>query len=153
MFDDLDTAIQQLLERELEIGNGEIEIKFNQPKREWSARLNRPTINLFMYDVRENGMRRSQSPRWNNSGGGGSVVTQTPQPFWTDLHYLVTIWANEPEDEHRLLANTLMALLRHPYIPDDLLIGDLANLPGDIILYTARYDAISNLEKFLVGNG
>jgi hypothetical protein len=54
MIDELDEVLRQLLVREIPIKNGEVDIKFEQPKREWSSRLSRPTLNLFLYDVREN---------------------------------------------------------------------------------------------------
>ncbi len=49
MYNDLDEALRQLLIRELPIKNSDVDIKFDQPKREWSGRLNRPTLNLFLY--------------------------------------------------------------------------------------------------------
>lgn len=58
MIADLDRTIEQLLTAELPIKNGEIDVKFDQPKREWSARLSRPTVNFFLYDVRENNILR-----------------------------------------------------------------------------------------------
>ena len=54
MFDELDEALRRLLIREIPIKNNEVDISFDQPKSEWSARLNRPTVNLFLHDVREN---------------------------------------------------------------------------------------------------
>ena len=60
MIADLDETLQQLLKNELPIKNGEIDIKFEQPKREWSARLSKPTVNFFLYDLRENVKLRAQ---------------------------------------------------------------------------------------------
>ncbi|MCB0014294.1 MAG: DUF4255 domain-containing protein, partial [Anaerolineales bacterium] len=69
MFDELEEALRQLLIQEIPITDGEIEIAFDQPKREWSARLSRPTINLFLYDVRENVMLRNYGfPVSDNEG-------------------------------------------------------------------------------------
>ncbi|MCB0005881.1 MAG: DUF4255 domain-containing protein, partial [Anaerolineales bacterium] len=59
MITDLDETIRNILRAELPIKNGEIDVKFDQPKREWSARLNKPTINLYLYDVRENNVLRT----------------------------------------------------------------------------------------------
>jgi hypothetical protein len=39
MIADLDETLRQLVTAELPIKNGEIEVEFDQPKREWSARL------------------------------------------------------------------------------------------------------------------
>ena len=43
MFHDLDEVLRQLLIEEIPIKNGEVDIEFDQPSREWSARLSRPT--------------------------------------------------------------------------------------------------------------
>jgi hypothetical protein len=147
MFDEVDEALRKLLEREMDLDTAEIDIKFNQPKREWTARLNRPTIDLFLYDVRENNKRRTQSPAWLNSDGGGNSVTQTHQPFWLDLHYMITAWTREPEDEHRLLANVVMALLRYPYLPEELCEGELADIELEIPIRIAQYDALQNIDR------
>ena len=58
MIADLDETIRQLLKEELPIKNSEIEVSFEQPKRENSARWTKPTVNLFLYDVRENNVLR-----------------------------------------------------------------------------------------------
>ena len=61
MIADLDESIRQLLIAEMPLKNGEVEISFDQPKREWSSRLSRPTVNFFLYDLRENTILRQQS--------------------------------------------------------------------------------------------
>ena len=42
MISDLDDTLEKLLIKEMPIKNGEVEVKFDQPKREWSTRLSRP---------------------------------------------------------------------------------------------------------------
>jgi hypothetical protein len=54
MITDLDKTLKQLLIKEMPIENNEVEIKFDLPKREWMAKLSRPTINLYLYGIREN---------------------------------------------------------------------------------------------------
>ena len=109
MINDLDESLRQLLIRELPIKNGEVDITFDQPKREWSARLNRPTLNLFLYDVHENKKLRQTQPMWEINQQNGTNVTKRRRPVRVDLQYIVTVWATEPEDEHRLMSRTLMA--------------------------------------------
>jgi len=141
MIDDLDEALRELLIRELPVTNSEIDIAFDQPKRDWSARLSRPTVNLYLHDIRENAkLRREQVPyevsRTPNS------VTQQRQPFRVDLQYLITTWAMAPEDEHRLLARTLMALMRYPEFPGDLLPEGLQDQPIPIPLRVGQTDTL-----------
>jgi len=66
MIDDLDDALRDLLVRELPIRDNEVDVSFDQPRREWSARLSRPSLNLYLYDIREN-LRLRRLARW--SGG------------------------------------------------------------------------------------
>ena len=141
MIDDLDEGLRDLLIRELPVTNSEIDIAFEQPKREWSARLSRPTVNLYLYDIRENAkLRREQVPY--EVGRNGNTVTQQRQPFRVDLHYLITTWAMAPEDEHRLLARTLMALMRFPEFPADLLPEGLLDQPIPIPLRVGQSDTL-----------
>ena len=67
MIDDLDQVLRQLLIRELPIKNREVDVDFDQPTREWSGRLSRPTLNLFLYDLRENNKLRQTRPAWARS--------------------------------------------------------------------------------------
>ena len=132
MIADLDETIRQLLIAELPVKNGEIEISFDQPKREWSARLSRPTVNFFLYDLRENATLRQHG--WERMGpvNGDNMSRFKRTPFRVDCFYMLTTWAAEPDDEHRLLSRTLMSLFRFPILPDDRLIGSLQNPPFEI---------------------
>lgn len=137
MIEELDETLRKLLEYELhKPGLGKIEIAFNQPTREWSSRLNNPTLNLFLYNVFENAQMRQMAQsmfersrtevnRYNSNGkknGSTTVdtVNRSQAPLRVDLHYMITAWANEPDDEHRILGRTLIALSKYLTIPTDL---------------------------------
>jgi hypothetical protein len=148
MIADLDETIRKLLQQELPIKNGEIEIKFDQPKREWSARLNRPTVNLFLYDLRENPVLRQHG--WeqiagNGNGRGDNQLAHLKRtPFRVDCFYMLTTWASDPEDEHRLLSSTLLALSRFPVLPADRLMGSLKKQPFEVPARLANHDRLTN---------
>jgi len=141
MIDDLDESLRKLLIRELPIKNGEVNIEFDQPKREWSARLSRPTLNLFLHDIRENNTLRQQE--WQIERNGNGTATKRRTPVRVDLHYMITAWAAEPEDEHRLLARTLMALFRHSTLPDDILAESLKGQPTPIPIRVAQIEDLT----------
>jgi hypothetical protein len=145
MIDDLDEALRKLLVRELPVKNGEVDIQFHQPRHEWSAKLSRPTLNLFLYDLRENLKLRYTASGWEIERRSDGTAMQRRKPFRADLHYMITAWANEPEDEHRLLARTLMALFRVPELPDELVPESLKDQPAPISLKVAQYDTGQNL--------
>jgi hypothetical protein len=145
MIADLDETIRQLLIEELPVKNGEIDIKFDLPKREWSARLTKPTVNLFLYDLRENPVLRQ--PMWEKlaeSGNGKNLAHLKRSPMRVDTYYMLTTWANEPEDEHRLLTRSLLALFRFPILPPDRLVGTMQNPPFDIQARLASHDRLTN---------
>jgi hypothetical protein len=145
MIEDLDRALRELLVRELPIRNGEIDVSFDQPSHEWSARIGgRPTLNVFLYDARENRKLRQTRPVWETVSNPDGTVTQRRRPVRMDLHYMITAWATEAEDEHRLLASTLMALFRQPHLPEDLLPESLRDQPVPIPLEVAQSDELQN---------
>lgn len=145
MIEDLDLTLEALLKAELPIKNGAVDVKFDQPTREWSGRLTRPTVNFYLYDVRENVVLRQH--QWEQLGGGNGRdhrARRKRTPYRVDCHYMITTWASEPDDEHRLLGRTLLALFRHPLLPEHLLQGQLQNQPYDIQAALARHDRLTN---------
>jgi hypothetical protein len=61
-----------------------------------------------------------------------------------DCTYLLTSWATVPEDEHRLLTRSLLALFRFPILPEDRLVGSLRNPPFDLQARLAGHDKLIN---------
>src|SRR5205814_728649 len=83
-----------------------------------------PTVNCFLYDVRENlEMRATDFEHMRNNSNGTSTSRRLPARI--DATYQITIWARAPEDEHHLLWRVLAVLFRTPEIPDDMLVGGL----------------------------
>ncbi len=144
MINDLDRALRQLLIREIPIKNSEVDVKFDQPRREWSSRLGRPTLNLFLYDVRENTKLRQAQPMWQIERHGDGTATRRIKPVRVDLHYMLTVWTSEPEDEHRLFSGALLALFRNPNLPEDLLPTSLQDQPVPISLMVAQDEELQN---------
>jgi hypothetical protein len=145
MIADLDETIRKLLQAELPIKNGEVEVSFDQPKREWSARLSRPTINFFLYDLRENPvLRQHQWEQALNGNGDKDQFHLKRSPFRIDCFYMLTVWAHDAEDEHRLLSRCLLALFRFPLLPGEHLVGSLHNQPFEIPAQLASHDRLTN---------
>src|SRR5258708_35695380 len=102
MFADLDETIRQLLIHHVPLNLSEVDVSFDAPDREWSGRLSRPTVNCFMYDVRENADLREAAWDFSRDTANGTV-TRKKLPVRFNAIYNVTVWARAPEDEHRLL--------------------------------------------------
>ena len=147
MIAHLDRALERLLLAEIPVKNGEIDVKFEQPTREWSARLSRPVVNLFLYDVRENNALRQ--PQWEriarpDNYAGRPVVSQKRTPFRIDCHYILTTWATEAQDEHMLLSRAMLALFRYPFLPEKYLGDDLREQPFKLAARLAAHDKLTN---------
>jgi Pvc16 N-terminal domain/Carboxypeptidase regulatory-like domain len=124
MLADLDETLRVLLKRELaRHGFDGVEVAFDAPARDWSSQLSGPTVNLFLYDLRESHEFRPTEWREDRSNGGHREVRP---PMIMECSYAVTAWTQAVEDEHRLLSQVLGVLFAFPQLPADVLAGRLA---------------------------
>ncbi|GHJ45259.1 hypothetical protein Cs7R123_26010 [Catellatospora sp. TT07R-123] len=135
MISEVDEALTALLRREA-VEDVTVEIVLEAPNREWTARRNAPTINVFLYDIREELRQRAQG-HIDQRDESGRVVGRLLNPRFFVLSYLVTAWTARPEDEHRLLSAALACMLAHDALPADLLTGSLAELGRPVPLTVA----------------
>jgi hypothetical protein len=135
---DVDEVLRRLITREINIQGNDVDIAFDQPKREWSSRLSKPTLNLFLFDIRENlRLRGAEQFRTVSRSDGTSEVKRNPVRI--DLRYLLTSWVKDAEDEHLLLSSAMIGLLRNPFIPEDILPDHLRNQPASIPVEVATF--------------
>ena len=121
----MDAALLALIEREA-TGTKDVEVVFDAPTKDWAGRRNAPTIDVYLYDIRED-LRRRERGLLNEYDAGRITARHLP-PRYFKLSYLVTAWTQRPEDEHRLLSSLLACFLRHEELPADTLTGPLAEL-------------------------
>jgi hypothetical protein len=154
---DLDETIKEMLVKGVPLDTAEIDVAFEAPTAEWSASLARPTVNCYLYHLVENqDLRHNQWELDRNLGGrrnGTSRevpgVTRRRMPFRLDACYMVTAWANAPEDEHRLLWRVIGALMRYNTIPVEYLKGSLVGQEWPFPTKTAQPDGpIKNPSDF-----
>ena len=126
MIHEVDAALRQLINGEALAGS-EVEVVFDAPTKDWAARRNAPTVNLYLYDIRED-LRRRERGLINQYNEDGMVTARHMPPRHVKLSYLLTAWTQRPEDEHRLLSLLLTCLLGHEALPAELLDGSLAAL-------------------------
>ncbi|ATE56451.1 MULTISPECIES: DUF4255 domain-containing protein [Actinosynnema] len=126
MIHEVDEALRRLV-REHALSGTDVEVAFEAPTKDWAARRNAPTVNVYLYDIRED-LRRRQRGMLNSYDDRGQVVSRRLPPRHVKLSYLVTAWVQRTEDEHRLLSDLLVGLLRHESLPASLLTGSLAAL-------------------------
>jgi len=127
MIEDVDETLRALVKREA-LNGSQVEIAFDAPTRDWAARRNAPTINLYLYDIREDMTRRDAAMAPVRSDEG-YVAGHAPIPRRYKLSYLLTAWTQRPEDEHRLLAACLGALIRYDVLAPADMHGALSEQP------------------------
>lgn len=125
MISQIDDALRTLVTAGA-LDGADVEVVFDAPTKDWAARRNAPTVNLYLYDIRED-LRRREYGFAEQRGTDGMIVARTPQPRFFKMSYLVTAWTQRPEDEHRLLSSLLSCFLRHDALPADLVVGPLAD--------------------------
>ena len=75
---EVDEALRRLVLRDAVNGSG-LELSFEAPTREWAARRNTPTINIYLYDIRED-IERREVVFEELRDGEGKVVERRPPP-------------------------------------------------------------------------
>src|SRR6184192_2190899 len=138
MIQDVDESLRALVKRDA-LNGSKADVAFDAPTKEWSSRRNTPTVDLYLYDIREDLEQREVM--WEDIRGDSRdsrlITERRPPPRRFKLSYLVTAWTQRPEDEHRLLSSLLACFLRNPTIPPDALSGTLAQARQPITLNIA----------------
>src|SRR5262245_34532321 len=130
MLNDLDQTLRVILDdaaAPTELRNADI--SFETPDKTFAPAL--ATVNLFLYEVKEN--RELRDPVPITEIVAGTFVRRQP-PLRATCAYLVTAWSNavgaaRVVEEHRLLGQALLWLSRFPRIPAGFLQGTLAVQP------------------------
>jgi hypothetical protein len=117
----LDESLEEFLRATVPLPKREIDVVFAAPDKDWAARVSRPTINLYLWDVRRNLSERDLGVQ-TVPGVDGRTLRRPPLPR-VDCRYLVTAWTSDIRDEHSLLGDTLAAFLRYPELETDYLQG------------------------------
>src|SRR3989440_4344925 len=139
MIQDVDESLRALVKRDA-LNGSKADVAFDAPTKDWSSRRNTPTVDLYLYDIREDLEQREVM--WESIRDDSGFVTERRPPARRfKLSYLVTAWTQRPEDEHRLLASLLKCFLAYDRIPDDSLVGALADT-GTVISLTVGVPAV-----------
>ncbi|HVU14438.1 MAG TPA: Pvc16 family protein [Phototrophicaceae bacterium] len=137
MIQDFDQTLEKIIYEQGKINRSDIDVSFEIPTGDWSARLNRPTIDLWCFDIRENTALRVSDPIGSMTRGEHTTRITTP-PRRYDLCYIITAWVRKIEDEHQLLWRALAALAQVPLLPPEQAIGSVRDQPYDIPLRVAN---------------
>jgi hypothetical protein len=148
VIQDVDDTLKELLVTQMPINPiDSIDVKFDMPNKDWAATVTKPTINLFLYDVRENHeLRSTDRTLTRNADNKTGVVSRAPVRM--DLSYLISVWTTDISDEHQVLGRVLNTLLQFPLLPDETLKGSLQSQPFPVHAWIAQPERLPNPWEF-----
>lgn len=114
MLPEIRDALRQLLYEHGNIERADVDVRFDAPTREWVDSLTRPTLSLFLYNLRENTDLRQNAFQQSRTDNGAE---RRLPPRRIDLWYLVSALTAESIDEEALLWRTLTTLMKHQQLP------------------------------------
>lgn len=128
------------------------QIVFDRPSDQFNP--TQTTLDLFLYDVRENMELRSNEPVIERSNG--QAIIHRP-PLRVACSYLVTAWPVGGSElalqEHRLLSQALMVLSRYPTITGLFLKGQLVGQEPPLPMMTSKADGLREPAEFWTAMG
>jgi hypothetical protein len=128
------------------------QVVFDRPTEQFNP--SQTTIDLFLYDVREDMELRNNEPIVERQNG--TAVIKRP-PLRVACSYLLTVWAvgggELPLQEQKILSQALMVLSRYPTIPAAFLKGGLAGQEPPLPMMTSRSDGLKNPSEFWTAIG
>lgn len=135
MIDDVDESLRTTV-REYGLNGAGVDLVFDAPTKDWAARRSAPTVNVYLYDIRED-LERREVAYEKVLDENGRTISRRPPPRRLALSYLITAWTQRPEDEHRLLSRMLSCFLRMESLPKELLQGALKEQPLPVLVEIA----------------
>lgn len=117
MINEVDETLRAIVKAEI-LSGADVDVVFDAPTRDWASRRNKPTLDLYLYDIRED-LRRRETGFIEERNERGVVVERRQLPRFFKLAYLITAWTQRPEDEHRLLSAALALFMRYDLLPSE----------------------------------
>ena len=145
MINDLSIALRSLLSPAM----GGADIVFDQPSEAFKP--TRTTLNLFLYDIRENLELRTSEPRVEPRAAE-KVAMRRPL-FRIACSYLITAWVmsgdEPPLQEQRLLSQALLLLKQYSTIPAAFLPASLRDQQPPLPMMVAQADGLKEPQRVL----
>lgn len=140
MISEIDETIRQILLKEGGFDVADVDVSFDLPNREWSGGISKPTLNCYLFDLRERRQLREEG--WDLERRGTTSAARRRPPLHFEMTYLLTAWTRAVEDEHRLLWHVLRTMIRFPVLPTAHLQGMLADYPFPITTSIAQTEGV-----------
>jgi len=127
-------------------------IRFDRPSDPYA--LDQTTVNVFLYEVRENLELRSNESVTRRVGGQSLVE---PPAYRANCMYLVTAWpvggTDLPKQEHQLLGQVLQLIAGSPVIPPAFLTPALQLQEPPLPMLMVQPDGVRNPAEFWAAIG
>ena len=123
---EVDSALLALIEREA-TGTRDVEVVFDAPTKDWAGRRNAPTIDVYLYDIRED-LRRRERGLLNEYDDGSGSPPATCRRGTSSCRTSSPPGPSDPRTSTACSPSLLSCFLRHEALPEDLLTGPLAEL-------------------------
>lgn len=127
-------------------------IRFDRPTDPYA--LDQTTVNVFLFEVRENLDLRFNEPVTRRVGGQSLVE---PPAYRANCLYLVTAWpvggTDLPKQEHQLLAQVLQLIAGAPVIPPAFLTPQLQLQEPTLPMMVLQPDGVRNPAEFWAAIG
>jgi hypothetical protein len=120
----LDAGIESFLRGTASLSATDVDVSFEAPDREWSGKLSRPTVNVFLWDIK----RSKRSPTGVESFVQNGVRMQRHALPVLELRYVITTWTSEHSDERAVLSALMRSLLNYQRVPLEFLPDDIKYL-------------------------
>lgn len=123
-----DTIGELLKEQYRQIGYRRVHLVVAAPKQD-AIEGKLPAVSLYLYNITldEEGISNNRTGRYieEEIGSDGQIhEVAREMPLWLRLDYLISCWAQTPEEEQLLLGATIKTLLEHPTLRGQQLKGD-----------------------------
>jgi len=111
-----------------QVGYKRVHLVVAAPKQE-NIEGKLPAVSVYLYNVTldEEGISSNRTGQYidEEMGADGQVrEVARDMPLWLRLDYLISCWAQTPEEEQLLLGATIKTILEHPTISGALLKGE-----------------------------
>lgn len=148
MLDLIDHTLEAFFRATVPLSAQDVDVSFEAPDRDWSAKLNRPTVNLFLWDIRRSTDRARTG--MEQLERDGRLVRRLALPR-VELRYLATAWTADHGDERALLAGLMRTILAHSDVPAQFVAEPLRELPPLALIMARSGEENLDLFKALEG--
>ena len=126
----IDETLEAFLRATVPLSAVDIDVSFEPPSEEWAAKLTRPTVNVYLWDIRRSTGRAVTGVETFERDGVQMRRMALPR---VELSYAISVWTTEYEDERTLMGALLGAVLGYADVPHPYVASGLANLPAPTI--------------------